>query len=61
MRIRGSTSRSTKHSGGKKLYGLMDSKNWTLDGGMTNGSSRNPSKGVLVPSVVTSSLTVNPD
>ena len=41
----------------------MDYKNETLDGGMTNGSSRNPSMGILilVPSVVDLTLTINPD
>ena len=39
----------------------MDYKNGTLDGGTTNGSSRNPSRGILVPSVVDLTLTINPD
>ena len=37
----------------------MDLNNGTLDGGTTNGSSRNPYRGI--PSVVTLSPTVNPD
>ena len=40
---------------------MMDYKNGTLDGGMANGSSRNPARGILVPSVVDLTLTINPD
>ena len=60
-RVKGSTPRfTTNYSIATKLQGLMDSKYGTLNGGTTNSSSRNPSRGVPIASVVNLSLTVNP-